>query len=103
LAMRAADFNPDCRFPAFWGPNYDWVPDQDHGSNILIALQAMLLQAAGDSLYLFPAWPREWDVDFKLHAPQQTLIQGQLREGELIDLRVEPKNRRRDLVVMPLH
>src|SRR4030042_2251793 len=21
--------------PAFWGPNYDWVPDQDHGGGLL--------------------------------------------------------------------
>ncbi|MEE9603076.1 MAG: DUF5703 domain-containing protein, partial [Thermoguttaceae bacterium] len=33
------------RFPAFWGPNYDWVPDQDHGGNLLMVLQTMLLQA----------------------------------------------------------
>lgn len=27
------------RFPAFWGPNWDWIPDQDHGSTAAIALQ----------------------------------------------------------------
>ena len=30
------------RFPAFWGPNFDWVPDQDHGGVAMIALQRML-------------------------------------------------------------
>ncbi len=24
--------NSQSRFPAFWGPNYDWIPDQDHGT-----------------------------------------------------------------------
>jgi hypothetical protein len=33
------------RFPAFWGPNYDWVPDQDHGNLNSLALQCMLLQS----------------------------------------------------------
>lgn len=27
------------RFPAFWGPNWDWIPDQDHGNTAAIALQ----------------------------------------------------------------
>ena len=26
----------------------------------------MLLQAVDDKLYLFPAWPIEWDVDFRV-------------------------------------
>ena len=57
------------RFPAFYGPNYDWVPDQDHGSVAEMALQTMLMQTSGERILLFPAWPKEWDVQFKLHAP----------------------------------
>ncbi|MHC4253785.1 MAG: LamG-like jellyroll fold domain-containing protein, partial [Planctomycetota bacterium] len=26
------------RFPAFWGPNFDWIPDQDHGGVAMTAL-----------------------------------------------------------------
>jgi hypothetical protein len=37
----------------------------------MIGLQEMLLQTNGDSLLLFPAWPKEWDVTFKLHAPKK--------------------------------
>lgn len=29
------------RFPAFWGPNWDWIPDQDHGCTAMIALQIL--------------------------------------------------------------
>jgi len=36
--------HPGSRFPAFWGPNFDWVPDQDHGSAACMALQYMLMQ-----------------------------------------------------------
>ena len=25
--------NSEFRFPVFWGPNNDWMPDQDHGAH----------------------------------------------------------------------
>lgn len=102
LVDRANDKNSACRFPAFWGPNYDWIPDQDHGSNILIALQAMLLQTYKEKLILFPAWPKEWDVRFKLHAPKNTVIEGEAIKGEIIALKVTPKQRKQDLIVMDI-
>ncbi|TYP95827.1 hypothetical protein BC792_10923 [Sphingobacterium allocomposti] len=86
------------RFPTFWGPGFDWVPDHNWGGSGMIGLQEMLLQTADDKIYLFPAWPREWDVDFKLHAPQQTTVQGKLRGGKLVDLHVVPAARREDVV-----
>ena len=81
------------RFPTMWGPNYDWVPDQDHGSVAMIALQRMLLQYDGDDVNLFPAWPKHWDVDFKLHAPHNTVVRGKMKNGEIIELVVTPGNR----------
>ncbi len=68
--------DPECRFPAFWGPNYDWSPDQDHGTVGMIALQRMLLQYEGDSLTTYPAWPEGWDVEFRLHATGNKVIEG---------------------------
>lgn len=47
------------RFPTFWGPGPDDVPDMDHAGSDLIALQEMLLQMPGDRIILFPAWPKE--------------------------------------------
>lgn len=88
------------RFPAFWGPNYDWIPDQDHGGNAMMALQTMLLQADGDQLYLFPAWPKEWNVSFKLHAPGNTTVTGVYRDGNVVELSVDPETRRGQLTVM---
>ena len=88
------------RFPAMWGPNFDWLPDQDHGGNILLTLQNMLLLADGDKLVLLPAWPRDWNVHFKLHAPRQTTVEGRVRDGKLVDLVVTPESRRRDVTVM---
>jgi hypothetical protein len=97
---RARNKDPNSRFPAFWGPNYDWVPDQDHGGVLLKAVQAMLLQAEGGSVFLFPAWPKDWDVEFKLHAPFGTVVEGAYLNGKVERLRVTPEGRAKDLVVM---
>jgi hypothetical protein len=91
--------HPGSRFPAFWGPNFDWIPDQDHGSVAVIALQRMLLQTDGDALRLFPAWPKNWDVRFRLHAPGNTTLSGVWREGKLERLEVEPASRRAQLTI----
>jgi hypothetical protein len=86
------------RFPTMWGPNYDWTPDQCHGAVSMIALQRMLVQYDGDQILLLPAWPREWNTKFRLKAPQNTTIEGEVKNGELVDLIVTPASRRRDIV-----
>jgi hypothetical protein len=87
------------RYPAFWdGMIFCGRPDMDHGGAAMIQLQEMLLQTPGDNLFLFPAWPRDWDVDFKLHAPQQTTVEGVLRDGKLVVLKVTPESRAKDVV-----
>ena len=45
------------RFPSFWGPGFDWVPDHNWGGSGMIGLQEMLLQTDGKRILLFPAWP----------------------------------------------
>ncbi len=99
LARRFGQINPDMRFPAFWGPNFDWTPDQDHGSAGGMALQTALVQAVGEKIYLLPAWPRAWNVRFKLHAPRQTVLEGEYRDGKLLRLDVTPATRRADVVL----
>ncbi|MCW0481848.1 DUF5703 domain-containing protein [Gaoshiqia sediminis] len=86
------------RFPAFWGPGFDWTPDHNWGGSGMIALQEMLLQTVGDKIYLFPAWPRERDVHFKLHAPNKTIIEAELKNGKVLSLRVSPESRRKDII-----
>ncbi|NLU90450.1 hypothetical protein HGH90_00775 [Chitinophaga sp. Ak27] len=71
------------RFPAFWGPNYDWTPDQDHGSVASIALQRMLLQYDSEEVRLLPAWPKEWNVRFKLRGPGRKVFEGLVDNGKL--------------------
>ncbi len=81
------------RFPTFWGPGHDW------GGSGMIGLQEMLMQTSKDKILLFPTWPKEWDVSFKLHAPQNTVIEGELVNREVQKLKVTPKIREKDLVI----
>jgi len=99
LVGRARKKHAGSRFPAFWGPNYDWIPDQDHGGVLMKALQAMLLQADGRKVYLLPAWPKDWDVAFRLHAPYKTTVECTFRGGQVRSLTVTPPARRADLVL----
>jgi hypothetical protein len=101
LIARAKNFDKNSRFPAFWGPNYDWTPDQDHGGVLMKTLQSMIIQADPYSkkLYLFPAWPKEWNVEFKLHAPYKTTIEGKLHNGKIESLSVFPEEREIDIIL----
>ena len=93
-----ASHDPGSRFPAFWGPNQVGSKDQSHGGVSMTALQAMLLQVEGRKIYLFPAWPKTWDVNFKLHALYNTTVEGELRDGQVISLKVTPESRTADVV-----
>lgn len=99
LVSRARSKHAGSRFPAFFGPNYDWVPDQGHGGVLKRALQSMLLQADGRRIDLLPAWPPGWDAEFRLHAPYRTVVSGRVEEGRLVELHVDPPARREDVVV----
>ena len=44
-------------------------------------------------------YPINWDVDFKLRAPRQTVVEGKVRGGKVVTLRVTPPSRRRDIIV----
>jgi hypothetical protein len=64
---------------------------------LVIALQRMLLQWDGDRILLLPAWPKDWDVSFKLHAPRQTTVKCVYRSGKVESLKVTPESRRSDV------
>jgi hypothetical protein len=67
------------------------------------AFQAMIVQAEcqknDKSIILFPAWPADWDVKFKLYAPYKTTIEGELKNGKIIYLNVNPKSREKDVII----
>lgn len=102
-ARASAASHSTSRFPAFWNAFNDWVPDVDHGGNLQLALQLMLLQAEPGptgKIRLLPTWPGDWDVSFRLHAPGRTVVEGVYRGGKLTELKVTPESRRKDVEVM---
>lgn len=52
------------RFPAMFGPNFDWVPDQDHGNVTTLAVQRLALELVrdGERGRAPPRWPQGWGV-----------------------------------------
>lgn len=87
------------RFPAFWGPGFDWTPDHNWGGSGMIGLQEMLMQCVGDKIYLLPAAPANWNIQFKLHAKGQTIVELKYIAGKLTDLKVTPSSRKKDVIV----
>ena len=109
----------------------DFRPNEDHLSNMRVALQGMLVQHAdrrssgtgtastatsystattsttaaggtgvGTTIAMFPAWPcDEWSVDFKVHLPLRTTIQGSYNHTtkRLVVHAIDPPERRSDI------
>ena len=99
LVTKSANSNKAYRFPASWGPNFDWLPDMNHAGNLMNTAQLMLLQYTGRTIHLLPAWPATWDCQFRLHAPVNTVVEGEVKDGKLIRLEVIPTSRREDVVI----
>jgi hypothetical protein len=95
----APESHSDSRFPGFWNAFHDWIPDMDHGGVLQLALQSMLMQCSGRDILLLPAWPDDWDADFKLHAPGETTVEAKVRAGRIAELKVMPVSRHRDVRV----
>lgn len=86
------------RFPVFGSKQNDGTPDLELVGTTAVALQEMLLQTDGTRILLFPTWPKDKDVTFKLHAPLNTIVEGTLKNGKLKELVVTPESRTNDVV-----
>jgi len=98
LIIRKLDSGP-YRFPSFWPPDIDHAPDHNWGGMAMIGLQEMLMQTGDDRILLMPAWPEDWEVNFKLHAPYETVIEGSIQDGRLIKRKVTPEGREKAIVI----
>jgi hypothetical protein len=92
--------NSGRRFPAFWGPGFDWVPDHNWGGSGMIGLQEMLLQDDEKQILLLPAWPKDIDVHFKLHAPYNAVVEVEVKKGKVIMQKITPATRDGDIIVI---
>lgn len=91
--------NSERRFPTFWGPGHDWVPDHNWGGSGMIGLQEMLMQTIGDKIYILPSWPKNKDVKFKMYAPHKTIVEVEYIDGEIKKINVSPKYRMKDIII----
>ena len=103
IIAKLSDVAGCARYPAFFGPGHDWMPDHNWGGSAMVGLQEMLLAAdpvPNGKIYLLPAWPEAWDVHFKLHAPQNTTVECELRGGKILKLNVVPESRKKDVEII---
>ncbi len=87
------------RFPAFFS-GVDGLPEMNSGNVSSLALQCMLLQADNDTIQLFPAWNKTWNVDFRLHGPDNTVVEGTLNQGTLTRLAVGPVSKKNNIKLL---
>lgn len=99
LVRRFRIASPMCRFPMYGREGPDSCPDFDHFGAGNTALQRMLVQEANGKILLLPAWPVDWDVDFKLHLSDNAVISGTVKDGKLLDWDIQPSKRKKDVVV----
>lgn len=99
VKLNGIAFDTRFRFPGFWGPNYDYTPDQCHAGNYINTIQTMLLQTDKNNLYLLPAWPKEWNVKFKLHTPGKGQVVAEWKNGEMKLMKKYPENNDANFIV----
>ena len=101
LVPRVKNYHGASRSPGFWSNPWSFTPCQDHGSIVVRSLQTMTIQHGpySDKVYLLPAWPKNWDAQFKLHAPKQTTVEGRVEAGRLVGLTVTPASRMKDMIL----
>ena len=90
--------DPEVRFPAFWKPGSDYIPDFDNGGVMATGLQYMLLQNVDDKILILPAFPKSWNVDFKLHAHNNTTVRVISTKTGISKLDVVPAIREKDIL-----
>lgn len=100
IAARSTAHLKGFRFKGYMDSPHDWKPDYDGVGNMMNTMQEMLMHCEGDSIYLFPAWPAQWEVSFKLHAYKNTTVEGVYKDGQLQNLKVFPESRRKDVKMM---
>jgi hypothetical protein len=90
--------NGPYRFPSFF-PGGDYSPDHNVGGSGMIGLQEMVMQTHDGRIRLLPACPKDWDVEYKLHAPENTVVEVSYKDGKINHWKVTPGWRKKDVVV----
>ncbi|MEI6322896.1 MAG: DUF5703 domain-containing protein [bacterium] len=99
LVRRFRTASSMCRFPLYGKETPDSCPDFDHFGSGSVALQRMLVQEDEGKILLLPAWPSNWDVDFRLHLHHGGVISGKVKEGQLENWEIKPASLKKKVVV----
>ncbi|MGD9328952.1 MAG: DUF5703 domain-containing protein [Cyclobacteriaceae bacterium] len=78
------------RFPAFF-PGGDYAPDHNVGGSGMIGLQEMVLQTHDNKLHILPAIPKNWDVKFKLYAPDKRVVEINYKNNKFEEVKIIPE------------
>jgi len=99
ILIRLQNHNKEFKFPAFFGPNYNWIPDGDHGSTLAIAIQDLVIQSYDGQVYLLPAFPKDWNVRFKFAVPGKAYVWGEYRDGKWVE---KPKSDKKSTKIISI-
>ena len=86
------------RFPSFF-PGGDYAPDHNVGGSGMIGLQEMVLQTHDGKLHILPGCPKNWNIEYKLHAPGNKIVEVNYKNGKIEKLKITPKPKEKDVIV----
>ena len=66
-----------------------FVTDHNWGGSGMIGMQEMLMQEVDGRVILFPAWPKNWDVTFRLRASGNRVVEATMKDGKVENVRIE--------------
>jgi len=95
--------NGPWKYDAFTPQHQDWLPSLDQLEWMRVGLHYMAIQnnfldINDNNIYLLPAWPCEWNINFKLHAKQNTIVYFEYNATtKKYNLTVEPESRKNDI------
>jgi hypothetical protein len=99
VADNSRSVDSTVKFPAFWASKSDYIPDFDNGGTLMMAVQNMLIQNVGSSIYILPGFPPEWSVDCKLLAYANTTVRLTSNGHAISALDVVPLSRKADIIL----
>ncbi len=86
------------RFEGSWGPDFANLPKNAAADPLADVLRDMIVQAQGGKIYLFPGWPEDVDVSFRLALSGNRRIEAVYKDGKFDEIEVWPKRQTGNVV-----